>query len=110
MIGNITRRQGKFKEALRYFHRALELEPRTLDILKNTADTYQMLRRYAESATVLDRALAIDPDDVGTKESRAFLELDWKADTRPLHQTIDSIRQKNPAAIQSVAYSWWICA
>src|SRR6266511_2221592 len=110
MIGNITRRQGKFEEALRYYERAVELEPRTLDILQNTADTYQMLRRYAESATLRDRALAIDPDDVGTKVSRAFLELNWKADTRRLHQTIDSIREKNPAAVQSAAYWWWICA
>jgi tetratricopeptide (TPR) repeat protein len=110
MIGNITRRQGKFEEALRYYERAVELEPRTLDILQNTADTYQMLRRYAESATLRDRALAIDPDDVGTKVSRAFLELNWKADTRRLHQTIDSIREKNPAAVQGAAYWWWICA
>ncbi len=57
-----------------------------------------------------DRALAIDPDDVGTKVSRAFLELNWKADTRRLHQTIDSIREKNPAAVQGAAYWWWICA
>jgi tetratricopeptide (TPR) repeat protein len=110
MIGNITRRQGKFEEALRYFERALELEPRTLDILQNTADTYQMLRRYAESTALRDRALAIEPDDAETKVRRAGLELDWKADTRPLHQTIDSIREKNPAAIQSVADRWLICA
>jgi serine/threonine-protein kinase len=57
-----------------------------------------------------DRALAIKPDDAETKVDRASLELDWKADTRPLHQTIDSIRKKNPAAVHSVAYSWWICA
>src|SRR5438309_4339397 len=110
MMGNITRRQGKLEEALRYFERGLELEPRALDILQNTADTYQMLRRYAESATLRDRALAIEPDDEATRVGRAFLELYWKADARPLHQTIDSIREKNPAAIQSVAYWWWICA
>ncbi len=116
-IGNITRRQGKFEEALPYFERALELDPRKLDILWNTAGYYQCLRRYAESATVWDRALAIEPDDAGIKLDRALLELDWKADTRPLHQTIDSIRKKNPAAVQSVRYGgcsvadgWFICA
>jgi hypothetical protein len=39
-----------------------------------------------------------------------LLELDWKANTRPLHQTIDSIRKKSAAAIQTVADSWFICA
>jgi len=110
LIGNITRRQGKFEEALRDFERALELDPRRLDILWNTAGYYQCLRRYAESATLWNRALAIEPDNAGTKVDRAFLELDWKADTRPLHQTIDSILEKNPAAIQSVADRWLICA
>jgi hypothetical protein len=31
-----------------------------------------------------DHALAIKPDDADTKVARAFLELYWKADTRPL--------------------------
>jgi serine/threonine-protein kinase len=110
LIGCITRRQGKFEEALRYFERALELDPRSLDIVKNTAAHYMFLRRYAESATVWDRALAIKPDDAATKVDRAKLELDWKGDPRPLHQAIDSIRKKNPDAVQSVAYFWWICA
>jgi serine/threonine protein kinase/tetratricopeptide (TPR) repeat protein len=110
LIGNIKRRQGKFEEALRDLERALELDPRRLDILWNTAGYYQCLRRYAESATLWDRALAIEPDDAGIKRDRAVLELDWKADTRPLHQTIDSIRKKNPAAIQNVADSWFTCA
>ena len=54
--------------------------------------------------------LAIEPNDVDTKVWRAFVEFDWKADTRPLHQVIDEIRAKNPAAIQSVADSWLYCA
>jgi TolB-like protein/Tfp pilus assembly protein PilF len=110
LIGNITRRQGKFEEALRDFERALELDPRRLDILWNTASYYQCLRRYAESATLWNRTLAIEPDNAGIKLDRAFLELDWKADTRPLHQTIDSIREKNPAAMQKVAPYWFACA
>jgi len=54
--------------------------------------------------------LAIEPNDAETKAARAFLELDWKADTRPLHQVIDSIRASNPAALQSIANMWLICA
>ncbi len=38
------------------------------------------------------------------------MDLDWRADTRPLHRTIDEIRVKDPAALQSVADSWLICA
>lgn len=44
------------------------------------------------------RILSIDPNDVDTQIERALLELDWKADTRPLHQLIDSIRAANSTA------------
>ena len=40
----------------------------------------------------------------------ALVDLDWKADTRPLHQTIDSIRATNPAAVPSIADFWLVCA
>src|SRR6266545_3315122 len=57
-----------------------------------------------------DGALAIEPNDVQTKVMRAGVELDWKADTRPLHQLIDEIRAKNPADVENVADNWLTCA
>ena len=38
------------------------------------------------------------------------MELDSKADTRPLREVIDSIRDKNPAALSSIADNWLLCA
>lgn len=58
----------------------------------------------------MDRALQIIPDDVETQATRALLELDSRADTRPLHRAIDSIRTKNAAQVERVADVWLICA
>ena len=58
----------------------------------------------------MDRLLASEPNDVERKATRAFVELDWKADTRPLHQFIDSIRATNPGAIPDIADEWLDCA
>jgi TolB-like protein/class 3 adenylate cyclase/Tfp pilus assembly protein PilF len=111
LTGYILRRRGKHEEGLQSLQRALELDPRNFFTLQQIALSYLNLRRYAEEAVVLDRGLAIEPDDVGTKVARALVDFDSKADTRPLHQTIDSIRVKNPSAImQSVADSWLNCA
>ena len=41
---------------------------------------------------------------------RAFVEVDWKADTGPLHQLIDEIRATNPAAMPKIAVRWLLCA
>jgi TolB-like protein/Tfp pilus assembly protein PilF len=108
--GYIERRQGKQEEALRSLERAADLDPRNLLTQQQIAISYQLLRRYPEQKSALDRALAIEPNDVAMKVTRAFVELDWKADTRPLRQMIDSVRTTNPAAMQSIADYSFICA
>jgi tetratricopeptide (TPR) repeat protein len=108
--GYIQRRQGKQEEAVRSLERATDLDPRNTFTLQQIALSYHHLRRYAEEGSVLDRALAIEPNDVDTKVARAFVEFHWKAHTRPLHQTLDSIRATNPGATQGIADGWLICA
>jgi len=110
LTGYIARRRGKQEEALRNLQRAIELDPRNFFTLQQIALSYVNLRRYSEEAAVLDRALSIKPDDVETKVVRALLPLDWKADTRPLHQALDEIRRSDPEAIKSVADTWFLCA
>jgi serine/threonine-protein kinase len=108
--GYIERRQGKQEEALASLRRAADLDPRNLLTLQQVALSYAVLRLYAEEIPVLDRVLAIEPNDVQTKTARASVEMDWKADTRSLHRLIDSIRATSPAAVPDIADSWLICA
>ena len=108
--GYIQRRQGKQEEAVRSLERAIDLDPRNSATLQQIALSYRHLRRFAEEKSVLDRALAIDPNDVVNNLEHATLEFYWKADTRPMHQMIDSIRAANPAATEDIAEYWLICA
>jgi TolB-like protein/predicted Ser/Thr protein kinase/Tfp pilus assembly protein PilF len=110
VTGFIQRRQGRWEESTRNLERALELDPRNVATLDNIGDSYAYLRRYAEQESMLDRILAIEPNDVEVKAQRAFVEVDWKADTRPLHQLIDEIRATNPAAMPQIAGEWLFCA
>jgi len=108
--GYIARRRGQHEEGVRNLQRAVELDPRNLFTLQQLALSYRALRRSADEIATDDHALSIKPDDPQTKANRALALLDWKADTRRLHQTIDEIRAKNPKEIQSVADVWFICA
>jgi len=108
--GYISRRQGRWEEAIRNLERAVDLDPRNVDTLQQIALSYEDLRRYAEEKSVLDRALAIEPNNADTKVTRACAEFYWKADTRLLHQTIDSILATSPAAMPSIAGDWLNCA
>src|SRR5437763_15082892 len=110
LAGYIVRRRGNQEEGLQYVLRSLDLDPRHFLTLQQTALSYQILRRYAGMGGVLDRGLAIKPDDVETRAARAVVELDWKADTRPVHQLMEELRARDPAALKRVADTWFTCA
>jgi serine/threonine protein kinase/tetratricopeptide (TPR) repeat protein len=112
LAGFIQRRQGHWEESTRNLERAAELDPRdkaTLG-LGGVAANYWQCRRYPEAKSWSARVLAFQPNDAETKVFLAYIDFSWKADTRPLHQTIDSIRATNPAAVPGIAQWWVYCA
>jgi TolB-like protein/Tfp pilus assembly protein PilF len=110
LTGYILQRRGQQEEGLHNLQRAMELDPRNFFTLQQIALTYQALRRYAESIAALDRALAIVPENAETRADRGVVYLFWKADTRPVHQTIDAILAQGPGAIVSAAVIWFVGA
>ncbi len=110
LTGYILRRRGQQEEGLRNLERAVELDPRNFYTLQQIGLSYQTLGRYAEAIAALDRALAIVPDNAETRANRGLWNICWKADTRPLHQTIDAILAQGPGAIASAADIWFFCA
>jgi TolB-like protein/Tfp pilus assembly protein PilF len=105
LSGYIDRRQGRWPESARNLERALELDPNNVFILQQISSSYESLREYAKDAAVLDRVLALKANDLDARISRAQLEVLWKADTRPLHEVIESIIQQNPASSTGLAPS-----
>jgi serine/threonine-protein kinase len=106
LLGYIDRRQGRWDEFIRNLERAIELDPRNFYTLQQMALGYQYLRRYSDMARVLDRALTIVPNDVDTRVARALVELNWHADTRPLHNMIETVLAENPAIAPTLADTW----
>src|SRR5881392_1089822 len=104
-MGFVLRRQGHWEESTRSLERAFELDPRNVNTLYQIVLSYGGFRRYAEQKSTLDRILTIEPDNLGAKAERAFVDVNWKADTGPLHQLIDEIRATNPAAMPKIADS-----
>jgi serine/threonine-protein kinase len=85
---------------------ALELDPRNFSILQQISLTYQNLRRYKETATTLDRALAIAPNDVPSRVRRAWVDLQWRSDPKPLHTAIETILAGDPTAAPVLVNQW----
>jgi serine/threonine protein kinase/tetratricopeptide (TPR) repeat protein len=108
--GYVQRRQGKQEEAVRSLKRAIDLDPRNSFMLQQIALSYRLLHRFAEQKSALERALVIEPNDADIKLQRAAVEFYWKADPHPLHQMLDSIRPRDPAAAGDIAEYWLLCA
>jgi len=110
VAGIMDRRQGRWAESTRNLERVIELDPRNSYAFQNLSFNYQDLRRYADMAAVLDRALAIAPKDVHMRVERALVDLDWRADSRPLHTTIEAILVEDPGAAATLANHWLVLA
>jgi TolB-like protein/Flp pilus assembly protein TadD len=110
LMGFVQRRQGRWEESTHSLERASELDPRNVNTLYQTGLSYGGLRRYAEQKSKFDRILTIEPNNLAAQADRAFVEVNWKADTGPLHQLIDEIRRTNPAALAAIADRWLLCA
>jgi serine/threonine-protein kinase len=110
LMGLIQRRQGLWEESTRDSERAAELNPRNIGPRVAIAINYMELRRYADLKSTLARMLAVFPNDLDTRIWPAYVEFQAKADTRPLHQMLDSIRATNPATTAGIAEWSLACA
>lgn len=106
LTGYIDRRQGRWDDSTRELERALELDPRNLFILQQVSYGYQYLRRYKDMTAVLDRVVAISPNDLTTRVQRAFVDLLSLADPKPLHDAIEAIITRDERVATPVADRW----
>ena len=82
LLGYIDRRQSRWTESLQNLERALELDPRNSYYLQQIARSFDYMRRFAEEAAALDRALEIVPQDTGVRIQRAAVELAARANSK----------------------------
>jgi TolB-like protein len=106
LSGYIDRRQGHWENSLDEMKQALQLDPRNFSILQQISITYQALHRYKEMAATLDSALVISPKDVPSRIQRAWVDLESRADPKPLHTTIDAILAEDPNAAPVLVNHW----
>jgi TolB-like protein len=103
LTGFIDRRQGRWEEAVNNFEKALEVDPRNYIVLQQISATYPYLRRHREEALAADRVLALNPNDAGVRISRAFVDLEWRANLQPYRDVVHAILLENPDSAEEIA-------
>jgi len=91
LAGYIDRRQGRWDESTKNLERASRARSAKPSRSPTISSSYNFLHRYADQVRALDRAIAVTPKEAVLRVSRAEVELDWHADTRPLLSSIEAM-------------------
>jgi serine/threonine protein kinase/tetratricopeptide (TPR) repeat protein len=94
--GFIDRRQSRWHDAVRNFERAMELDPRNAKILNSAAATYGFLREYKQAREASDRLVGLEPNNIGHRLRRAWIDVREQANTEAVRALLEKILQDNP--------------
>ncbi len=103
MTAAVDRREGHWEDALKNFHRAVELDPLDSPTLQETGFTYSRLRRRAEGRSYLERAVAANPDDIFGKSILWGLLYYDRGETAPLRAHLDELLRTSPKDARRLA-------
>jgi serine/threonine protein kinase/cytochrome c-type biogenesis protein CcmH/NrfG len=70
-LGLIARREGRWDQSIGYLEHALVLDPRNVEFLMVTAETYVSLREFPTALKLYDRVLDITPNDPNVMAAKA---------------------------------------
>jgi TolB-like protein/Tfp pilus assembly protein PilF/predicted Ser/Thr protein kinase len=101
--GYIDRRQSRWRDAVRNFERAMELDPRNIKILTGAAVTYELMRNYGRARGNIDRLIALEPNNIDHQLRRAGIEVSERADIRPVQAVLEKMSTNDRASAERIA-------
>jgi TolB-like protein/Tfp pilus assembly protein PilF len=72
-LGRVARREGNWDESVAYLEQALTLEPRNVELLRELAETYGIVRQFPAALKLYDRVLDIKPNDLIVMAEKASI-------------------------------------
>ncbi|MEQ8192140.1 MAG: tetratricopeptide repeat protein, partial [Candidatus Eremiobacterota bacterium] len=75
--GQVFIKLGKYKEAIKYFDKAIEINPKDVEAWNNKGYTFIKLGKYEEAIKCFDKAIEINPKDAEAwnNKGHAFKEM-----------------------------------
>src|SRR2546423_10782825 len=109
-LAAVDRRQARWDDAIRNFARARELDPRNVFIFEESSFTQFGLRHFAESKSLMERALALDPTNVFIRAWIAQMLYAERADTAPWRSQLNAILTEGKERASHGAFMFLMCA
>jgi TolB-like protein/Tfp pilus assembly protein PilF/predicted Ser/Thr protein kinase len=101
-IGGVHEAQGRWREAVAGFERAVELDPHNYQSLCELAENFTRLRRYPEAADVIDQAIAFAPDRPTGYVSKWWIYYFWHGPSQQSRRVLE----QTPAGVAELEFNW----
>jgi TolB-like protein/Tfp pilus assembly protein PilF len=72
-LAGVGRREGHWDQSINYYEQAMALDPRNVELLREAALTYSIVRQFPAALKLYDRALDIMPNDPEVMASKASI-------------------------------------
>jgi TolB-like protein/predicted Ser/Thr protein kinase/Flp pilus assembly protein TadD len=96
LAGSMDRSQRRWADAIHNLERACELDPRNLPYLINLGSTYLTLHDYDQHIRIMDRIVALHPEQRVGRIFRASVEVYRRADTKAWRAAIENMLTNEP--------------
>jgi serine/threonine protein kinase/tetratricopeptide (TPR) repeat protein len=111
-IAYVKRRQGKLDENIANLKKALEIDPRSVNITRNLGHTYFLMRNYIEGERYYQDAISLSPDYLASyidpSASISFLYLSWQGNTAKARKVLEEALKKTVSLDdENHAYFLW---
>ena len=91
-LGAVSRREGRWGEAVTSLCRGADLDPRSGSKAWDCGLAAFFTRDYSRAERYFDRTIMLDPSNAFAYTSKARLQLDWHGDVRGARETLHAAR------------------
>ena len=89
--GFLDRHQGHWAESTNALERACNLDPKNPEILDQLRITYEVLHQYRNLERILDRLIALEPENSRWRLDRSSISFNEKADLSEWREALESL-------------------
>jgi len=94
-IGVVYRRMGDFDLSLQNQLKAYSLDPLSFEIGRNIAETYGLIRDYANAENYYNRVIELNPDRSYPKVEIALNYISWKGDLKTAYKIFNQVNEND---------------
>ncbi len=94
-LGVVYRRMGQFDKCIQNMLKGVSLDPLSIEYIRNTGETYALMRDYSNAVKYFKKAIELSPDVSALKVIEADYYILWKNDLQTASRILNDVKDYN---------------